>query len=112
MVLENGVHVSESIQRGALVHHGKQSGAPKESGLLDAGCRLLRNRHRDLPVVGKRGVSPVRITKAAFAELFGVHIPEWSPSAWLKGTRYEFVGGSAEIDELERLCGGVTSVKP
>jgi hypothetical protein len=54
----------------------------------------------------------VRITREVFAELFGVHLPEWSPSAWVKGTRYEFVDGAAELDELERLCGGVTSVKP
>jgi hypothetical protein len=52
----------------------------------------------------------MKITRQAFAELFGAHIPEWSPSAWVKGTRYEFVGGSAEIDELELLLlGGVTS---
>lgn len=54
----------------------------------------------------------MRITREVFAELFGVHLPEWSPSAWVKGTRYEFVDGAAELDELERLCGGVTSVKP
>jgi len=52
----------------------------------------------------------VRLTREAFAELFGAHIPEWSPAAWVKGTRYEFVGGSAEIEELELLLlGGVTS---
>ncbi|MGA2885829.1 MAG: hypothetical protein ABSE80_11820 [Halobacteriota archaeon] len=54
----------------------------------------------------------MRITRLGFAELFGVHLPEWSRSPWVKGTRYEFVDGSAEIDELERLCGGVTSGKP
>jgi hypothetical protein len=53
----------------------------------------------------------VRITKAAFAELFGVHLPMGAPSAWVKGTRYEFVSGADEIDELERLLGGVTSGK-
>jgi len=53
----------------------------------------------------------VRITREAFAELFGVHLPKWSRSAWVKGTRYEFVGGSAEIDELELLLGVTSSVK-
>lgn len=49
----------------------------------------------------------MRITTEVFSELFGAHIPEWSPSAWVKGSRYEFVGGSAEIDELElSLLGG------
>jgi hypothetical protein len=28
-----------------------------------------------------------------------------------KGTRYEFVSGTDEVDELERLCGGVISGK-
>jgi hypothetical protein len=54
----------------------------------------------------------MRITREVFAELFGAHIPEWSPSAWAKGIQYEFLGGSAEIDELELLLlGGVTSGK-
>jgi hypothetical protein len=53
----------------------------------------------------------VKITRHAFAELFGVHLPEWSRSAWVKGTRYEFVSGTGEVDELERLCGGVTCGK-
>jgi hypothetical protein len=50
----------------------------------------------------------VKITKAAFTELFGVHLPEWSPSIWVKGTQYVFVNRSAEIEELERLVVGVT----
>jgi hypothetical protein len=54
----------------------------------------------------------VKITRQAFSELFGVHLPNGSPSAWVKGIRYEFVDGAAEIEELERLCGGVTSAKP
>jgi hypothetical protein len=53
----------------------------------------------------------VRITRAAFAELFGAHLPEWSRSAWVKGIRYEFVAGNVEIEELERLLGGVISGK-
>ncbi len=51
----------------------------------------------------------MKITRRAFAELFGTHVPEWSPSAWVKGTQYVFVDGSAEIGELERLYGGVCS---
>ena len=47
----------------------------------------------------------MKITRQAFAELFGVHLPEWSPSAWVKGSEYVFVDVSAEIDELERLYG-------
>ena len=53
----------------------------------------------------------MKITRQAFMELFGVHLPEWSRSAWVKGTRYEFVSGTDEIGELERLLGGVTSGK-
>jgi hypothetical protein len=53
----------------------------------------------------------MKITRRAFTELFAVHIPLWSGSAWVKGTRYVFVTGAAEIDELERLLGGVTSGK-
>jgi hypothetical protein len=49
----------------------------------------------------------MKITRRAFANLFGTYIPEWSPSAWVKGTRYVFVDGSAEIEELERLLAGV-----
>jgi hypothetical protein len=49
----------------------------------------------------------MKITRAAFAELFGVHIPGWSLAIWMKGVRYVFVDGTeAEIDELERLVGG------
>ena len=50
----------------------------------------------------------LKITRPAFAKLFAVHIPKWSGSAWVKGIRYVFVAGTAEIDELERLMGGVT----
>jgi hypothetical protein len=53
----------------------------------------------------------VKITREVFAELFGVHLLDWSPSAWVKGTRYEFVSGTDEIEELERLTRGVTSAK-
>jgi hypothetical protein len=48
----------------------------------------------------------VKITREAFSELFGVHLPTESPSAWVKGTRYEFIAGNVEIEELERLLGG------
>lgn len=52
----------------------------------------------------------MKITRLAFAQLFGVHLPEWSPSAWVRGARYVFVAGSVEIEELELLLlGGVTS---
>ena len=53
----------------------------------------------------------MKITRPAFAKLFSVHIPQWSVSAWMKGVRYVFVAGTAEIEELERLLGGVTSGK-
>lgn len=54
----------------------------------------------------------MKITRQVFAELFGVHVPAWSPSAWVKGTQYVFVAGKVEIDELELLLlGGVTSGK-
>jgi hypothetical protein len=33
------------------------------------------------------------------------------PSAWVKGTQYVFVAGNGEIEELERMLGGVTSGK-
>jgi hypothetical protein len=49
----------------------------------------------------------VKITREAFSELFGVHLPTGAPSAWVKGSQYEFIDGAAEIDELERLLGGV-----
>jgi hypothetical protein len=53
----------------------------------------------------------VRITREAFAKLFGVHLPRGVPSAWVKG-RHFFVDGSAEIEELERLLlRGVASGK-
>jgi hypothetical protein len=52
----------------------------------------------------------VKITRAAFSELFGVHLPTGSPSAWVKGVRYVFVDGSLEIEELELLLlGGAIS---
>ena len=56
-------------------------------------------------------LSPMKITRQAFFQLFAVHIPRWSESAWVKGVRYVFVAGTAEIEELERLLGGVTSGK-
>ena len=54
----------------------------------------------------------MKITREAFSELFGVHLPTGAPSAWVKGSRYEFVSGTDEIDELETLLGGVISGKP
>jgi hypothetical protein len=53
----------------------------------------------------------VKITRAAFSELFGVHLPTGAPSAWVRCVRYEFVSGTDELDELERICGGVTAGK-
>jgi hypothetical protein len=53
----------------------------------------------------------VKITRQAFAELFGVHLPAWSDSAWVRGVRCIFVSGTAEIEELEKLLGGVASVR-
>jgi hypothetical protein len=53
----------------------------------------------------------VKITREAFSELFGVHLPTGAPSAWVKGVRYVLVAGNVEIEELERLLGGVTSGK-
>jgi hypothetical protein len=49
----------------------------------------------------------MRLTREAFAELFGVHLPAAVPCAWVKGVCFVFVEGTAEIEELERLCGGV-----
>lgn len=49
----------------------------------------------------------MRITREVFAELFGVHLPEWSCCAWMRDVRYEFVDELVEIEELERLLGGV-----
>ena len=45
----------------------------------------------------------MKITRRAFSDLFGAHVPEWSPSAWVQGTQYVFADGTAEIEELERL---------
>ena len=53
----------------------------------------------------------MRITREVFAELFGVHLPTGVPSAWVRGVRYIFVAGNVEIEELERLLGGVASGK-
>jgi hypothetical protein len=53
----------------------------------------------------------MKITRQAFAKLFTVHIPIWSDSVWVKGVRYVFVAGTAEIEELERLLEGVASGK-
>ena len=51
----------------------------------------------------------MKITRRAFAELLAAHIPEWLPSAWVRGIRYEFVSGVDEKGELELLLlGGVT----
>ena len=54
----------------------------------------------------------MNITRQAFTELFGVHLPTGAPSAWVRGVRYEFVSGTDEIEELESLLGGVISGKP
>jgi hypothetical protein len=47
----------------------------------------------------------VRITREEFAELFGLPLPTGVLSAWARGV----VAGTAEIEYLERLLGGVTS---
>ena len=54
----------------------------------------------------------MKITRQAFTELFGVHLPTGAPSAWVRGVQYEFVSGTDEIEELESLLGGVISGKP
>ena len=43
------------------------------------------------------------VTREVFAELFGVHLSAAVPSAWVRGVRFVFVEGTAEIEELERL---------
>ncbi len=48
-------------------------------------------------------LGPVKMTRIAFALLFGVHIPEWIPAAWVNGTEYVLIGRKEEIEELERL---------
>ena len=54
----------------------------------------------------------MKITRPAFAELFGAHLPKCSRYAWVKGVRYVFVAGTDEIEELELLpLGGATSGK-
>jgi len=53
----------------------------------------------------------VKITRQAFTELFGEHVPGWSPSAWVRGIRYVFVVGTDEIEERELLLGAVTNEK-
>ena len=51
----------------------------------------------------------MKITRKAFAERFGVQVPDWSGSGWVKGIQYEFVDVPTEIEELELLLlGGVT----
>ena len=55
-------------------------------------------------------VPPVKITREAFAELFGAHLPDWMGSAWVRGVQYIFVSGTGEIEELERLHSGVCSL--
>lgn len=55
----------------------------------------------------------MKITREAFADLFGACLAEWLPSAWVNGTRYVFVAGTDEIEDLEHLLlGGVISGKP
>jgi hypothetical protein len=62
----------------------------------------------------------VRITRAAFAALFGVHLPEWLPAAWVNGTRYVLLSGREEVGELDRLmslteepfCSAFEAVRP
>jgi len=56
-------------------------------------------------------LSGMQLPQEASAELFGVHLPKWSRSAWVKGTRSEFVSGTDQVDELERFCEGVISGK-
>ena len=51
----------------------------------------------------------MKLTREAFAELFGVHLPATVPSAWVRGKCLIFVEGTAEIEELERLCGSACS---
>ena len=51
----------------------------------------------------------MKITREAFTQLFGVHLPTGAPSAWVRGGRHEFVSGLDEIDELELLLLGVVT---
>jgi hypothetical protein len=43
------------------------------------------------------------MTRTAFAKLFGIHIPEWTPTVWVDGTQYHLIDRTEEIEELERL---------
>src|ERR1700733_11401223 len=107
MVPEDGVDPLGSVQHGLVVHRFQPSRVASKSGLLLATCDLRRNRCGDLFAPDQRGLPPVKLTREAFAGLFGVHLSTGVPSAWVRGVRYVFVAGNVEIEELERLLGGV-----
>ena len=48
----------------------------------------------------------MRLTREAFAELFGVHLPAAVPSRGSRACVSFSWRAAAEIEELERLCGG------
>jgi len=50
-------------------------------------------------------MEPVKMTRTMFAKLFGIHVPEWTPTVWVDGTQYRLIDRKEEIDELERLFG-------
>jgi hypothetical protein len=43
------------------------------------------------------------MTRTTFAKLFGIHVPEWTPTVWVDGTQYHLIDRNEEIEELERL---------
>jgi hypothetical protein len=47
----------------------------------------------------------VKMTRTTFAKLFGIHVPEWTPTVWVDGTQYHLIDRTEEIEELERLFG-------
>jgi hypothetical protein len=53
---------------------------------------LRRSRCGDLPAPDQRRVPPVKITRAAFVDLFGVHLPKWFRAAWAPGTNSSSAG--------------------
>ena len=72
-------------------------------------AKKLPVRQRDRSEIPQSVGGVMRLTREAFAELFGfIYLPQCL-RAWVKGVCFVFVEGKAEIEELERLCGGVCS---
>ena len=70
---------------------------------IEPSCRLTAPNVPLRRYVHTYTLTFVKMTRTAFAILFGVHVPEWTRTVWVSGTQYHLIDRQEEIAELEHM---------